>query len=159
GQDLPSVVELQSALGNLSLNQRAALLMREVGGLSAKEIGARLGISPGAVATLLFRARRALREELEGPARSPLGGLATLYGLVLRPLWLRLAGTAAESNELLSRSVAAIGVAGAATGVVIVGTSSTPRPAHAELAPRVVAAAPVVHAPRVEHAAPAVRIS
>ena len=99
GEDVPTVHELQAALAQLTLNQRASLLMREVGGLSAKEIGARLGISPGAVATLLFRARRALRAELEGlepPTEgSRLGGFA-LLSAALRPVWLRLLGPALQ---------------------------------------------------------------
>ena len=109
--DLPTVAELQSALAQLTLNQRAALLMREVGGLSAREIAARLGTSPGAVATLLFRARRALRAELEGtPEPRPLlGGLAAA-STALRSAWLRLLGPACDGSELLSRSATAVGV-------------------------------------------------
>jgi RNA polymerase sigma factor (sigma-70 family) len=129
----PTVAELQNALANLTLNQRAALLMREVGGLSAREIATRLGISPGAVATLLFRARRALRAELGGtPERSPLlGGLATA-ATALRAAWLRLLGPAYEGSEVLSRSAAAVGVAAAAAGVALVTTSADPRPARAD---------------------------
>jgi RNA polymerase sigma factor (sigma-70 family) len=132
-EDLPTVVELQSALAQLTLNQRAALLMREVGGLSAREIAARLGISPGAVATLLFRARRALRAELEGtPQRSPLlGGLAAA-STALRSAWLRLVGRACDGSEVLSRSATAVGLAAAAASVALVTTSAVPHPARAD---------------------------
>jgi RNA polymerase sigma-70 factor (ECF subfamily) len=60
------VQELVKALGALSFNQRAALVMRELEGRSYDEIAELLEISGSAVETLLFRARRALREQLEG---------------------------------------------------------------------------------------------
>jgi RNA polymerase sigma-70 factor (ECF subfamily) len=58
---------LVKALEALSLNQRAALVMRELEGRSYAEIAEVLDVSSTAVETLLFRARRALREQLEGP--------------------------------------------------------------------------------------------
>jgi RNA polymerase sigma-70 factor (ECF subfamily) len=63
---LLGAAELRSALEQLAFNQRAALVMRELGGIPYREIAASLGVSEGAVETLLFRARRALREQLEG---------------------------------------------------------------------------------------------
>jgi RNA polymerase sigma factor (sigma-70 family) len=62
--DTPTAEEIRRALGFLSFNQRAALVMRELEGRSYAEIGEVLNISLGAVETLLFRARRALREQL-----------------------------------------------------------------------------------------------
>ena len=62
----PSAEDIQRALGHLAFNQRAALVMRELEGRSYAEIGEILGISVSAVETLIFRARRALREQLEG---------------------------------------------------------------------------------------------
>jgi RNA polymerase sigma factor (sigma-70 family) len=58
--------ELLGALGALSFNQRSALVMRELEGRSYSEIASVLEVSPSAVETLLFRARRAVREQLEG---------------------------------------------------------------------------------------------
>jgi RNA polymerase sigma factor (sigma-70 family) len=58
--------ELLRALGALSFNQRSALVMRELEGRSYSEIAKVLRVSPSAVETLLFRARRAVREQLEG---------------------------------------------------------------------------------------------
>ncbi len=60
------VQELVRAVGALSFNQRSALVMRELEGRTYAEIAAVLDVSTSAVETLLFRARRALREQLEG---------------------------------------------------------------------------------------------
>jgi RNA polymerase sigma factor (sigma-70 family) len=64
--EAPNAEEIRRALGFLAFNQRAALVMREVQGRSYGEIARILGLSTSAVETLLFRARRALREQLEG---------------------------------------------------------------------------------------------
>ena len=64
--DAPSVEELSRALSHLAFNQRAALVMRELEGRSYAEIAEVLGVTPSAVETLIFRARRALREQLDG---------------------------------------------------------------------------------------------
>jgi RNA polymerase sigma factor (sigma-70 family) len=64
--DVPTATEIRRALGFLGFNQRAALVMRELEGRSYAEIAQMLDVSVGAVETLLFRARRALREQLEG---------------------------------------------------------------------------------------------
>jgi RNA polymerase sigma-70 factor, ECF subfamily len=64
--DVPSGGEIRRALGFLAFNQRAALVMRELEGRSYAEIAQILDLSVGAVETLIFRARRALREQLEG---------------------------------------------------------------------------------------------
>ena len=60
------VQELVRAVGALSFNQRAALVMRELEGRTYLEIADVLELSTSAVETLIFRARRALREQLEG---------------------------------------------------------------------------------------------
>ena len=65
-QDGPTAEDIRRGLGQLAFNQRAALVARELEGRSYAEIGEILGLSVGAVETLIFRARRALREQLEG---------------------------------------------------------------------------------------------
>jgi RNA polymerase sigma factor (sigma-70 family) len=65
-EDVPTAEEIRHALAQLSFNQRAALVMRELEGRSYAEIASVLETSVSAVETLLFRARRALREQLEG---------------------------------------------------------------------------------------------
>jgi RNA polymerase sigma factor (sigma-70 family) len=64
--EAPTAEDIRRALGQLAFNQRAALVMRELEGRSYADIAEILGVSSGAVETLLFRARRALREQLEG---------------------------------------------------------------------------------------------
>jgi RNA polymerase sigma factor (sigma-70 family) len=60
------VEDLTRALKQIPVNQRAALLMRELEGRPIAEIAGILDLSTSAVETLLFRARRAVREQLEG---------------------------------------------------------------------------------------------
>ncbi len=62
----PSATDISRALGHLSFDQRAALIMREVEGRSYAEIAEIQKVSLADVETLIFQARRALREELEG---------------------------------------------------------------------------------------------
>ena len=64
--DAPTAADIQRALGHLPLSQREALVMRELEGRSCADIAELLGLSVSAVEALLFRARRALREQLEG---------------------------------------------------------------------------------------------
>src|ERR671929_825977 len=64
--EAPSGEDIRRALGHLAFNQRAALVMRELEGRSYTEIAEILDVSVSAVETLIFRARRALREQLEG---------------------------------------------------------------------------------------------
>ena len=58
--------DIVRALEQLSLNQRAALVLRELEGRSYGEIASILKLSTSAIETLIFRARRAFREQLEG---------------------------------------------------------------------------------------------
>jgi len=61
-----SAEDIHRALGQLAFNQRAALVMRELEGRSYAEIAEMMDLSVSAVETVIFRARRALREQLEG---------------------------------------------------------------------------------------------
>src|ERR671925_956741 len=64
-EDAISAEDIRRALGHIAFNQRAALVMRELEGRSYQEIADILGTTVSAVETLIFRARRALREQLE----------------------------------------------------------------------------------------------
>ncbi len=55
------LADLTKALGGLPASQHEALVLRELGGMSYEEIGDRMALSPGAVESVLFRARRGLR--------------------------------------------------------------------------------------------------
>jgi RNA polymerase sigma factor (sigma-70 family) len=65
----PAIGDVIRALSHLPFNQRAALVMREFEGRSVTEIAGLLEVTSSAVETLLFRARRALREQLDGSLR------------------------------------------------------------------------------------------
>jgi RNA polymerase sigma-70 factor (ECF subfamily) len=56
---------LRAALSQLTTKQREVLVLRELEGRSYSEIATTLEVSESAVETLLFRARRAVREQLE----------------------------------------------------------------------------------------------
>ena len=72
----PTADELRRALSELPPNQRSALVMRELEGCSYNEIAGVLGVSASALEALLFRARRALREQLEEQLSCEEAGLA-----------------------------------------------------------------------------------
>ena len=61
----PSVADVLRALQNLTPAQRSAIVMREFEGRSYAEMAGILGLTPSALEALLFRARRALAEQLE----------------------------------------------------------------------------------------------
>jgi len=66
---------VRAALDRLAPSHRAALTLREIGGLSYTEIAAALGLTHGAVEALLFRARARFRAEyhkVSGAALAPL---------------------------------------------------------------------------------------
>jgi RNA polymerase sigma factor (sigma-70 family) len=58
--------DIRRALGALTFAQRSALALRELEGRSYREIAETLQLSESAVETLIFRARKAFREQLEG---------------------------------------------------------------------------------------------
>jgi RNA polymerase sigma-70 factor (ECF subfamily) len=104
-----SLGDLTQALGAIPTRQRKALLLREFQGYSYEEIASELGISVGAVETLLFRARRAVAQQLEQSgttSRKQRGGAAAsvvelfrwLFGGAAAPLKLAAAVAAAVAT-------------------------------------------------------------
>src|SRR5262249_26025777 len=61
-----SADEIRQAPDRLGSKQRAVIVLRELEGRSYAEIAHELGLSKPATEALAFRARRALREQLEG---------------------------------------------------------------------------------------------
>jgi RNA polymerase sigma-70 factor (ECF subfamily) len=64
GLDPAEVQDVLRALGRLSRNQRAAVLLHDEEGFTGPEVGRLLGMSPATVRVHLFRGRRRLRELL-----------------------------------------------------------------------------------------------
>ena len=60
---------LQDALDHLPFDQRTAIVLREVDGLSYDEIAFSLGVTLGTVKSRLTRARQALRTVLQEAPR------------------------------------------------------------------------------------------
>jgi RNA polymerase sigma factor (sigma-70 family) len=116
-EDRPDVEALLEALGQLPLNQRAALVMRELEGRTYAEIADTLSVSVPAVETLIFRARRSLRlkassirvlsvvqlpaslaQLLEGGGGVAVGGSAVVgYGFLFKAAVAVVAGVVATS--------------------------------------------------------------
>jgi RNA polymerase sigma factor (sigma-70 family) len=99
---------LWAALSELPRRQRKAFLLRELGGLSYSELGAALGVTRPAVESLLFRARRQLRNLLAAAN-------ATFVPVALREQLLASGGGPSFGAKLAAVSV---GVGLGAAGVV-----------------------------------------
>jgi RNA polymerase sigma-70 factor, ECF subfamily len=116
--DAPSATEIREALRRLRPNQRAVIVFREIGGLSYAEIAETLELSVPAVETLLFRARRALREEL---ATAEDTGVVRVGGIALWPLPVALSEAWGPLGGWLARHGLAVKVAGG-VGAAVIGT-------------------------------------
>lgn len=77
--------DIHSALRHLTDAQREVILLREIQGQSYAEIAADLGLSVSAVEALIFRARRALAEELQLVERVPVVQPTRRHGLLALP--------------------------------------------------------------------------
>jgi RNA polymerase sigma-70 factor (ECF subfamily) len=77
--------DICAALRGLTESQREAILLREIQGQTYGEIAQELGISVAAVEALLFRARRALAEELALVDRAPVVRPEKRHGLLALP--------------------------------------------------------------------------
>jgi RNA polymerase sigma factor (sigma-70 family) len=77
--------DIHDALRRLTDAQREAILLREIQGRSYAEIAFELGLSVSAVEALIFRARRALAEELELVDRMPVVRPTRRQGLFALP--------------------------------------------------------------------------
>lgn len=66
GEEHPTARSVRRALDRLPFDLRVVLVLREVERRSCSEIAKILAVTVSAVETLVFKSRRALREELEG---------------------------------------------------------------------------------------------
>jgi RNA polymerase sigma-70 factor (ECF subfamily) len=103
---------LWRAIDALPVPQREALLLREFGGLSYEELAAALAVSRAAVESLLFRARRGLRERL---SEAYAGFVGTGWVEALGRLFAGGSGAAAP----VAAKAVAVGAAVVAGGAVV----------------------------------------
>jgi RNA polymerase sigma factor (sigma-70 family) len=126
---------LRDGLAHLPERQRRGILLREWQGLSYAEIADELGLSVGAVETLLFRARRNLASRLQH-VRS---GVAAINAVTLAPL----------VRSLARGGLGKLGLIGAGATVALVPVAAT------EIEPALAHSTPTVTLRSVAPAAPA----
>jgi len=118
--------ELRDALAELSPQQREAILLRELRGLSYQEVAATLAVTTSAVESLLFRARRSLQARLQGSLAAVSPGA---WVQSLRKIGAGVGGGGAAAPA--AAKVAAVGVgaalfAGGALGPKVLGLGRAP---------------------------------
>ena len=126
-EERPQLEDLRDAVGSLRPAHQQVLFLREIEGLSYKEIATRMNLSHAAVETLLFRARRSLRERLEEAGVEPaaVAGVSRtrrLAGLAFLPVGLL------RQLERVTLEVQRSGMAlktAAATAAVVLGAGIT----------------------------------
>jgi RNA polymerase sigma factor (sigma-70 family) len=170
-QDSPDLAEVLGALAQLSFNQRAAIVMRELEGRSYQEISEVLGVSVSAVEALLFRARRRLqlkRNALGAITAVPLpGSLAGLFGggggavaaggaafgadLALKAVVVAALGTAVAGAGY--KTVAAVNASDAAARPQAAVRTAAPTP-HQAVAAKRARGFKTVRSHRIRHARP-----
>jgi RNA polymerase sigma factor (sigma-70 family) len=107
------LAELMERLRALPDPQRAAIVMRELEGLSHEEIAAALGVSGGAARQAIYRARTALRD-----------GLGLLVPLPLLRVLAEHGGEAAAAGGAVAASAGASSAGGAVLGGLGGGTAA-----------------------------------
>jgi len=120
--------DIHAAFRRLTDAQREAILLREIQGRSYAEIAFELGLSLSAVETLIFRARRALAEELELVERMPVVRPTKRHGLFAIPGLAKLGSFGFSLGRVATACV--VGCAVVAT-VPIMDGSATDEPAPA----------------------------
>ena len=145
------VDELRSILGALPRQQREAVVLRDLYGLSYGEVAEALGVSDSAVESLLFRARNRIQEKL-GPLRLATGALVLPLGLgdtlaraipgfeATAPIAPALGSAAAGSLTVGASSSGIVGGASASGGGGSLAAAALAKLASFPLAAKVVAA-------------------
>jgi RNA polymerase sigma-70 factor (ECF subfamily) len=98
--------ELTQALGTIPARQRKALLLREFQGYSYEEIAAELDVSVAAVETLLFRARRAVTQQLQQTGATQSRGRSAVAAVFEACQWLFKGGAAPLKLAAVAATVA-----------------------------------------------------
>jgi RNA polymerase sigma-70 factor (ECF subfamily) len=124
--------DIRDALRGLTDAQREAILLREIQGLSYAEIADELALSVSAVEALLFRARRALEEELQLVERVPVVRPRRRQGLLALPGLAKLSGVGFSFGRVGFACLVGCAVLG--TGPVVEGSASD-EPAASATAP------------------------
>jgi RNA polymerase sigma factor (sigma-70 family) len=101
-----SLGELTQALGTIPARQRKALLLREFQGYSYEEIAAELDVTVAAVETLLFRARRAMAQQLEQTGATQSRGRSAVAVVFEAFQWLFKGGAAPLKLAAVAATVA-----------------------------------------------------
>jgi RNA polymerase sigma-70 factor (ECF subfamily) len=134
--------DIHAALGRLTDAQREAILLREIQGRSYGEIAFELGLSLSAVEALIFRARRALAEELELAERVPQVRPTRRQGLLAIPGLAKLGSFGFSFGRVAAACM--VGCAVVATVPVVDGSASDEPVSKPKPAPATVAADPIV---------------
>jgi RNA polymerase sigma-70 factor (ECF subfamily) len=143
--------DIHSALRRLTDAQREAILLREIQGRSYAEIAFELGLSLSAVEALIFRARRALADELELVDRVPVVRPTRRHGLFALPGLAKLGSFGFSFGRVAAACV--VGCAVVATAPIVDGSASEEPAAAAKAQPRhVLAAEPLSHEERAQPA-------
>jgi RNA polymerase sigma-70 factor (ECF subfamily) len=123
------LVGLEAALATIPEGQRCAFVLRELRGMSYREIASEIGTSVAAVETLIFRARRSVARALDAGAglKGRVAGLLDV-GAVVNTLKTLLGGTA----------VAKVAAVAAVVAVTAVPVSDSVKPSKRERPPLVV---------------------
>ena len=122
----PNIRELMRALGELPVNQRAAITMRELEGRSHTEIAETLGVTVPAAEALIGRARRTLRAQAQA-----IRGLTVVQLPASLRHFLRQGDAAggAAGSAAIAKAVAVLAAAGVvAGGAGLVGKGDAARP-------------------------------
>lgn len=153
------VEALPEILASMPASQRRALLLREVQGLSYREIAERLETSVSAVETLLFRARRSCARELKRVGQ-PLPGILTGGSLVsgLRSLLSRYLAAGSGAKAAAVAAVAATGGALVMATPNLVHGSGSPAQAGSDRRPASSAALPFVAGLRASETGASTRV-
>ncbi|MGH9124442.1 MAG: sigma-70 family RNA polymerase sigma factor [Acidimicrobiales bacterium] len=154
--DAVDVTLALAALARLAPRHQDVLQLREIEGWSYRRISEHFGVSIGAVETLLFRARHALRREfhlIEGGGLSaiPVLGWALRHGSGFRRArWLRVPKWVAAARHPTTVVGATAGAAVAAVSFALIPVAIAPPAANSApvaSAPTLAAAQPGHHAP------------